>query len=577
MYALQTHLLFSIALFAIVLSFFIMHRSDFRLEKLDRVSLYKFDKFKLNLDDLKNALQVNTANNWIDSDLVETACLDLRPYDWPVVSYYTLDGSAANLTFPPGNPSCQIDYTWGIDVGGVSQNIAITGVSLRFPAACLPGSYLFKLTKYNPSSTLLTLGAPFNVTINADKTVSLNHLNTAVGSGFVSRKTTWTNCMGKRVALANYIQSFTDCTTENSQFCSCVYLFSNPLKNGSFVVPSAAQRSVKPSTILYDGISKCAMSRRARDRYTVWESSDHKQSQMLFIISLGVVMNALYHALNFWGVSWSWFQSKMWRNVFHGFSMLVFFGISLLSGIGGSKLAWIEIFPSFVAIWLMSVYYEYFYLSQKDGMYFQLFKPTVHPYYFCAIYNALTSYILVHRGVTDLVTLSVEAMKGVAVSLVYMKVVIYFSTDDNPSKGKVIVDRSQVIAIALLSVMGLDILFTPFYDYREFSLIWLLPFAWILVCISESVWMRYFEVGYGDSMSMKDHDRDSSALYVNIRRNIILTLVNLFTLWAMAHLYTQWILIKDSSNDKYAYPTPLMSRFLLHSSTSLPGYIHEGL
>ena len=577
MYALQTHLSFSIALFAIVLAFFLMNRSDFRLEKLDRTSLYKYDKYKLNLDDLKNALQVNTVNNWIDSDLVETACLDLRPYDWPRISYYTLDGSAANLTFPPGNPSCQIDYTWAIDVGSVSQNIAITGVSLRFPAACLPGSYLFKLTNYNPASTLLTLGAPFNVTINADKTVAFNHLNTAVGSGFVSRKTTWTTCMAKRVALATEIQRLTDCTTENSQFCSCVYLFSNPLKNGSFVVPSSTQRSVKPSTILYDGISKCAMSRRARDRYTVWDTSDHKQSQMLFIISLGAVMNVFYHALNFWGESWTWTKEKSWRNVAHGLSMICYFVFSLLSGIGGSKLAWIEILPSFVAIFLMSLYYEIYYLSRNNEKYFELFKPTVHPYYFCMTYNALTSYILVHRGVTDLVTLSVEAMKGVAISLLYMKIVIYFSTDDNPSKGKVIVDRSQVIAVALLSVMGLDMLFTPFYDYRDFSLIWLLPFAWIIICISESVWMRYFEVGYGDSSALKDHERDASAQYVNIRRNIVLTVVNLFTLWAMAHLYTQWILIKDSSNDQYAYPTPLMYRFLLHSPTSLPGYIHEGL
>jgi hypothetical protein len=576
MYAILTHLSFSLALTVAVTVFFIMHRGDPRLEKLDRVPLYEFDKYSVNLDDLKNALQVNTSNNWIDSDLVDTSCLDLRPYDWPRISYYSADGLTDNLTSPAGNPSCQVDYTWGIDVGGTSGAIAITGVSLRFPAACTPGSYLLKLTKYNALSTLASV-TPLNVTIASDKTVSFNQLNTVLGSGFVSRKLGWTTCMTKRAALASEIQRLTDCVTENSQFCSCVYLFSNPLRNGSFVAPLAAQRSVKPSSVLYDGISKCAMSRRARDRYKVSSLSDHKQSQMLFIISMCVLMNVLYHLFHHIQGEYVMFtvKSSFWRNGWYIAIMIISIVVAFLSGLGGSSNAWIEILPASLAMLAMSGYYEIFYLSNQSDDYYKLYKPTVHPFYFSMIYNALTSYILVHRGVTDLMTLSIEGIKGVAVALLYMKVVIYYTTEQNASKGKVIVDRSQVIAIALLCVMGLDMLYTPYYDYRSFSLIWLLPFAWIIICISESVWMRYYEVGYGDASAVKDHDKDLS--YIHVRRNIALTLVNVVCLWVVAHLYTQYILLKDSSNDFFAYPTPLSYRFLLHSQTSLPGYLHEGL
>lgn len=565
-----------ISIFVIVSTvFFAFIRMDSVLQNFDTVSLYSYKKFPIDLPLLSTTLQLNTSYAWLDSDSLDIACTNLRGYDWPRPIY-----GAGNATTIPGSPACVVQYNWrdGIDgTPGTPGNIGITSVSIPYPYLCKAGTYsvTFAITTIVGSPKLNTAGSSgLSITIGANGQATFSKAGVVIGDGFTIHPTNYGVCESKRRALVQTIHEQTDCLTENSQMCSCIYLFTKPLLNSSFVLPQPPQRETKLTAHLYDGIEKCVKLRRSRDKYELFKISDHKQTQFLFVICLSMLVNILYHMYNY-SFEAQGNASFWYKNIGSFFLALVFVAVSFVCGIGGTYYSWIEIIPTEIVMFILGMYYEIFYL-QPDS-YDKLYKPTIHPCFFGIVYFCLSSYVMVHRGVMQMEILGVEMVKAFAVSWIYTKIIVFYAKDEVASSHQILMHRAQLIAILLISLMGLDQCFLPLHNTRGFDIIWLLPFAWILLGLSESVFMQYFTVGYGEENNKKGLP-SAAPEFVDIRRNIIFTFIHIFLFWVTSHLFSEYTQFVDIHKGVYKYSSPYEYRFMMRNGGyMLPGYIHEGL
>jgi hypothetical protein len=570
MYALYFHSGFLVVLLVSILSFFIMIRTDKTMTNFDVTRLYSYSKFNVDTALLSSSLQLNNSFAWLDSDNIDEACSDLRYYDFPQVKY-----AGGNMTTVPGNPGCVLQYTWVDGVGGASQAIGISGVVVPYPFLCKAGTYDLKLSYYYlPGSTPPVVtpdGLAFSVTIASTGNASINKAaSIPLGTGFSIHSNKWTECVQKRKVVVDHIHKSMDCITENSQMCSCVYMFTKPMLNSTFVMPQKLQRSLKMSAHLYEGLEKCVKLRRSRDKYEVLKISTHKQSQMLLVICMAMLWNMMYHVYNY---NYQPQESFGFKNAVMVVSVLGFIGVSIAAGAGGDTLedfAWLEIMCIGLALLVVGVYYEIFYL-QAEARYSSLFKPTVHPYFFGIVYFCLSSYVLVQRDVIQVEILGVEGLKSMAMAWLYTKIVIFYTKSETSSARQILVHRAQLGAILLISVVSLDNLFSPLVAVDgEFDVMALLPFAWVMLSIGENVFMKEFSVGYED---VKGRDEE----FVDIRRNIIFTLMHVLLVWICSHFFSVYMHFADSHKKLYKYPSPYDSRFLLRNKVILPGYVHEGL
>lgn len=550
-----------VVLLIVNIVFFGMIRTDPKMKVFDQTRLYSYEKQFIDLDKLQYFIETNTSNNWIDLDKPEVHCGNMLMYDWPSVRY-TMEGLNGTLSYLPGNPSCPVEYQWNKDVEGIMGNVGITSVTLPKPYLCKPGVYNISL--YIPPQAVCSVRPDLpsmRITIGLDMSVTFSSVGKGLASGCSSvQGEEWKACKNKRENLAMGLLKEVDCEHENSQMCSCVNIFVNPLRNKSFVLADDKQRSVRPSKILYEGISKCIMLRRGRDKYTEFSSSDHKQGQMLFIVVMCVFLNMCYDVYLFE------FKKGSFYYRIGMFALLTTVAIicNFISGIG-DKYAWVEVLPTQIVMMLLGLYYEIFYIGSSVPEDFH--KPTMHPAFFGMVYAALSSYVLVEEGVIDVQALSIEGIKSFAATWVYTKIIVYY-TDVIRGNSWILVDRAQMISIFVLGCLALDATFTPYLEGVQYSFVLLLPFFWFLICISEGVWMKYLNIGYGDM------DKNLEK-YFDIRRNVVYTLIHLIIFWVTSHFFTSYMQFVDVHRDRFNYPAPTDNKFLMRNGYMLPGYIKE--
>jgi drug/metabolite transporter superfamily protein YnfA len=555
MYAVYFHLGTLLILFFAAMAGLILIRIDSKMARYDATTLRTYSKFKVNLDNIKTNLNDNTTYNWLNSDISTTNCQDLRLFDWPTVIY-------TNSTKLPNNPACVVQYNWVDGLNSVSGNIGIQSVTLPEPYLCVDGVYFIQLQKYNPASTLTTFAAnALNLTIK-NGAARFSHQNVVLGTGFVARKEAWDTCVAKRGILAWMLKNETDCSYENSQFCSCVYLFVNRINDTMFVWPTKDQRTSSLTDILYNGISQCQTMRRARD---IWSSTGiwHQQSQMLFVVAATILANVIYHVLAYQTTS---SLSSNYQNTFQAVNLFMIVLIMFLSGIPGtgqSGYAFAEMLLCGGIFLILAAYYEYVVNYSSPKAYDQIYKPTIHPFTFGVVLFCITSFVLVDRGLINYDILFLETVKIGAMTLLYIKTIVFYDSANETKLNKILTHRSQLMIVLVLIVMSLDILVTPYGDRVCFSFVWLMPFAWVMISLSEMVWIKYFNIGYNDTLEL-----------VDIRRNLIFTLTHVVAFWVCAQIFVSYFRFADTVN-KYNWPSPLSFSFRVNNDYLLPGFIRE--
>lgn len=561
MYAIYFHLVILIVLFFACMAGLILIRTHSKAAEYDRTKMYSYKKHVVNMDEVKKNLLENTTFNWLDVEAPDKNCADMRIYDWPEVWY-------GNSTFIPNNPSCLLQWTFADGVGGTTGSIAVQSVTVVDKTLCVDGTYTVTFRKYNPASTLVTLAAPAPAVTILNGVATFNKASSVViGTGFVARKTVWNECVEKRSNLVYMIRDKTDCFTENSQMCSCVYMFLNRITNYSAVWPNKDQRTQKISDMLYNGIEQCKILRRARDKYIDLSPADwHRQSQILFVIVVMLVFNVIYHTINY---VWEAVISKGQRIGMHIGCLFFILIVAFASGaadIGKSDYSVGEVMLSIGVIFVVSSYYEMSFLSSEN--YPTVYKPTVHPWVFGVVYYCLTTFILVRRGVILYDILMLEVVKAFALTLLYVKVMVFYSAvETNKLVNRIITHRSQLMAVFVMIVISLDVCFTPYGDMNDFQLVWLLPFAWVMWSIGEKMWLQYFYIGYGDDATSKDG--------VDIRRNLMFTGIHFLVFWVICQLFAVYLAFADIDRDKFNFVGPMMFRYKLQNGYLMPGYIRE--
>ena len=533
------HAMGALVFMVVAIVFYALILADPKLRRYDSTALYTYSKYVPDLDNLAFNLQDNSTYSWLDSSVKSENCGDLRGFDFPKVQY--LDPvSGAVTNFLPGNAGCLVQWTW---VNGIASNpvaSGITGVALAQPSLCVGGtSYTMVLNKFDNTGSFTTITGPLTLSISSGLVPSFNHVGEALATGLSSQGSTYTTCLSKRAQLSAFLNTVTDCSHENSQFCSCVYLLSQPVTKPSFVFPNATQRSVKVSSLLLDGVRKCSALRRSRDKYAVFSSSDHKQSQMLFLIIFSLLMNLVYHLIAVWLPDWPNYTNLMAMVL----GILVFSGVSLATS---GSVSWLEALMIAALGLLVGGYYEYFFVLGSDVK-AEAF-PTVHPMYFGVVYACLTNYVLVERGVVQLETLVVEIFKSFGVAFLYSKIVIYYITQNDDAVSR----RAQLLALLLVLVIGADVLFTPYGDDKEFALVWLLPLAFVVVTTGEKSWI--------DQVSNKDNSR-----------HLMFSLMHLFLFWVCSHWFSEYTRFMNV----YSHGSPLDNRVLSLNPKALMGMVHE--
>ena len=584
MYAIYFHTGFTLVLFFLLLIFGVFIRQDPFLKQFDQTKLYSYKKFIVDHAALETSLTQNISNSWIDSDDPTKACTDLRPYDFPKV------------LFSDAVTNCSVHYDWVLEAG--TGNIKITGATLPQPYLCKAGTYALRLAEWDPVGTLTAAGTgAMNLVISSTKTATFSLANTVLGNNFTSQGTVYQNCLTKRRQLVDWIQFKTDCSTENSQFCSCVYMFTKPILNPVFVFPSTTQRTVTLSSILSDSITECSLLRKSRDVRTNWAVSDHKQSQMLFAIALSLLMNFVFHGMNYWYEKYGSGKAAT-----TSFLLLVVIGLSIAYGMGinGASTAWLEILVIGVSMAVLHVYFDWYFLDvdalvkidkehKSLGNEFlsfdALYKPTIHPVWFGFVYACLNNYVLVHRGVIQQETIGVEMVKSFGVAWIYTQIVIYYADPHFPTQKLILPDRAVLLAVLLILGISLDVFYTPYGDAEGFSLVWLTPLLWVLLSISEMVWIQYLSIGYGsdfmDKLRKKKNDdivvSESDEDFTDIRRNLVFTGVHIGYFLIFAHFVSEYIQWVDKHDKTFHYPSPVDYRVLMGKGYALAGYVHESL
>lgn len=608
MYAIGFHTGGHAILFITAMSFCILIRQDPDLREYDTTTLYTYKKHKVDIASLDDMLKTNTSLNFINKVATAESCTDIRIFDWPQILHVInttglvtptfLSSPPPSLPSPyivskilPGNPSCIVNYHWTN-----IPDLQITGVSLPQPYLCTPATYTVKLIFPGPpgtptpgiETTLLQLVISPNPAPSSppgDMVATFSHTAQTLGTGFTPRGTEYQTCKNARTHLALTLNRFTNCTTENSQFCSCVYLFTQPLLNTSFVLPKKTQNTSDApdnTEILKQSIEQCMKLRRSRD---IFDKSNtmlgkHSQSQLLLLISMVLLLNAIYHLMHNFLSPETINKNIMWLAPVFVASYLLPWAFALAAGSISTGVAWFEITILCIGCVLVGMYYEVFFLCLNDGAnsaspsYSDKIKPVVHPVTFGIVYGSLTSFILIHRGVVSIETLTVEIIKSIAATCIYTKIVIFFSRSDSPTNHKFMVDRAQFLAIVLLTLISADVLFTPYGDKTEFHIIWLAPLVWVILSVAEHVVYQQFNMGYFVSDNASKADTTKT---VDIRRNIAFTFLQLFLFFITSYLCTQYYTFKNMHRNDMGNTSPLEFKYLLQNDYSLPGYVREGI
>jgi hypothetical protein len=234
--------------------------------------------------------------------------------------------------------------------------------------------------------------------------------------------------------------------------------------------------------------------------------------------------------------------------------------VSICSGIGSSKTSWVEVFVILGLQGLVYIYYDW--IVARNSSETPTVNPTIHPATFGAVHYYLTSYALVHRGVFAIDALMMEALKSFALSVIYVKVIMYYQLFTS-ANDKLMNNRAQAIALFMLFFVSMDSLYNPYESHQPFSLFWLLPVAWVAIAVSENVWLDKLRIGYGD--------------YIDSRRDLMLSFMHLVVVVVLSHLFFVTFNFKDIHETMYKYSTALQFRFLNNNEYALPGFIHESL
>jgi len=345
-----------------------------------------------------------------------------------------------------------------------------------------------------------------------------------------------------------------------------VYMFTRTIQNSSFALSKDMQRDRKLSVLLSEGVESCVKLRQSRDIYEEQTWTDHKQTQVLFIISLSMLMNILYHVYNY-HIGNDLDSKDFWaKNLVLLAAWALFLGLSLGTGIG-DRWSWFEVTVMHVLMLVVGVYYEVFFLEAEQ--YRSKRKPSVHPVIFGVVYYCLSSYVVIEKGVTSLEVLLVECIKSFAMAWIYTKIVLFYSNDAQMTERQILVHRAQLIAIFVLGFMSFDMCSLPYVNIYAFDMICLLPFFWVMVCIGENVIFDIFEIGYGNPGSTTQNE------YVDIRRNVIFTGGHILLFWVTSHLFSEVTQFMDIHQDVYKYTNPLDNRFILKNKNMMPGYVRE--
>lgn len=458
--------------------------------------------------------------NWTGPEITGTTgkCLDIRDYLFPKVVFK-----------PTNDPKCAVHFT--VKAGSSPNGMMISSWSIAPDEVqyCDTGTfYLYtSLTSSTAVATLTitqatasTAASTFTIDTSATKRKDINFISrpekaytvTLEFTASTNKDTsigTWTNngleqqisttpsvtakqCVQYRHNLADGLDAETGCTSQQSQFCTCVASFTSHVREDRTVLQQGLDS-------LRDGIVQCSKNTRQMDKAAA--CTEVKTIYVFLAFTILVLLGAILEvvkprlALYDMGVGFA-----VWSAVF---AVAVIFMFIANMPIGGVTVV------SLVVVALAGLYWAYIVHSvgvdsNKIGLY------TLIGYFFAGVF-LLMLFTLLTRGVTDLDVLLVATGKCIALTVLYGALLAYYTgvyqptaaisqqTPTEQSKStfdgtnwKHEIDASYNIAplhdskrllILLIILLSSDHLFIPYATPSAFEVHWLLPtlFTWAML------------------------------------------------------------------------------------------------
>ena len=452
--------------------------------------------------------------NWTGPEITGTTgkCLDIRDYLFPKVVFK-----------PTNDPKCAVHFT--VKAGSSPNGMMISSWSIAPDEVqyCDTGTfYLYtSLTSSTAVATLTitqatasTAASTFTIDTSSAKRKDINFISrpekaytvTLEFTASTNKDTsigTWTNngleqqisttpsvtakqCVQYRHNLADGLDAETGCTSQQSQFCTCVASFTSHVREDRTVLQQGLDS-------LRDGIVQCSKNTRQMDKAAACTEVKTIYVFLAFtiLVLLGAILEVVKPRLALYDMG---VGGAVWFAVF---AVAVIFMFIANMSIGGVTVV------SLVVVALAGFYWAYIVhavgiQTNKIGLY------TLIGYFFAGVF-LLMLFTLLTRGVTDLDVLLVATGKCIALTVLYGALVAYYTTGNitnkptNSAYGPVgeppasmdihteyniaPLHDSKRLLILLIILLSSDHLFIPYATPSSFEVHWLLPtlFTWAML------------------------------------------------------------------------------------------------
>ena len=451
--------------------------------------------------------------NWTGPEITGTTgkCLDIRDYLFPKVVFK-----------PTNDPKCAVHFT--VKAGSSPNGMMISSWSIAPDEVqyCDTGifSLYTSLTSSTPVATLTiaqatasTAASTFTIDTSSAKRKDINFISrpekaytvTLEFTASTNKDTsigTWTNngleqqisttpsvtakqCVQYRHNLADGLDAETGCTSQQSQFCTCVASFTSHVREDRTVLQQGLDS-------LRDGIVQCSKNTRQMDKAAACTEVKTIYVFLAFtiLVLLGAILEVVKPRLAQYDMG---VGGAVWFAVF---AVAVIFMFIANMSIGGVTVV------SLVVVALAGFYWAYIVhavgiQTNKIGLY------TLIGYFFAGVF-LLMLFTLLTRGVTDLDVLLVATGKCIALTVLYGALLAYYTAMTQESStqtvagydkalppGSKITDEyniaplhdSKRLLILLIILLSSDHLFIPYATPSAFEVHWLLPtlFTWAML------------------------------------------------------------------------------------------------